>query len=317
MMKATMTDVQRAIEQLGSERDGDGKSFSFRSKDADTDTDMTDAEAEGNGDWHKGARSRLANAVASRVGQNAESSHGGRSVQPPIEVELSDESEDDMEDEDTQPIRTYSRDHPRINEEDEGDDEQSPDLSRLVNRLSNNTLVDQRTEESEEGIRTARPNDGPFPFPSSSQSLRETQTSNSMASLPTPVSSGRRSSSFGEERTTIRPLPTAPTPTAAISSAAHNLPSPQTSKHSSVASASNAGESSTSNEKKASSPSEWTVEEVVDWLKGKGFDSDVCDKFTGMLHHMAVSILFPSKAFHRARNLRRHSSRTRRQPPQK
>jgi hypothetical protein len=26
---------------------------------------------------------------------------------------------------------------------------------------------------------------------------------------------------------------------------------------------------------------EWSVQEVVDWLKSRGFDQDVCDKFMG------------------------------------
>ncbi|KAJ7482365.1 hypothetical protein B0H11DRAFT_1630050, partial [Mycena galericulata] len=26
-------------------------------------------------------------------------------------------------------------------------------------------------------------------------------------------------------------------------------------------------------------PSEWTLEEVVEWIKSQGFDQDVCDKF--------------------------------------
>jgi hypothetical protein len=26
---------------------------------------------------------------------------------------------------------------------------------------------------------------------------------------------------------------------------------------------------------------EWSVQEVVDWLKSEGFDQDVCDKFIG------------------------------------
>ena len=34
--------------------------------------------------------------------------------------------------------------------------------------------------------------------------------------------------------------------------------------------------------KPANHPSEWTVDEVVDWLKSKGFDQGVCDKFIGM-----------------------------------
>ena len=28
-------------------------------------------------------------------------------------------------------------------------------------------------------------------------------------------------------------------------------------------------------------PSDWTVDEVIDWLKSKGFDQSVCDKFIG------------------------------------
>ena len=35
--------------------------------------------------------------------------------------------------------------------------------------------------------------------------------------------------------------------------------------------------------KKANNPSEWSVEEVVEWLKSKRFDQDVCDKFIGEL----------------------------------
>jgi hypothetical protein len=31
------------------------------------------------------------------------------------------------------------------------------------------------------------------------------------------------------------------------------------------------------------SPAEWTVEEVVDWLKLKGFDRPICDKFVGIV----------------------------------
>jgi hypothetical protein len=35
--------------------------------------------------------------------------------------------------------------------------------------------------------------------------------------------------------------------------------------------------------KPQSHPTDWTVEEVVNWLKMKGFDQDVCDKFIGKL----------------------------------
>lgn len=33
--------------------------------------------------------------------------------------------------------------------------------------------------------------------------------------------------------------------------------------------------------KEKAHPSEWSVDDVVEWLKGKGFDQDVCNKFTG------------------------------------
>jgi len=29
-------------------------------------------------------------------------------------------------------------------------------------------------------------------------------------------------------------------------------------------------------------PKDWTVEDVVGWLKTKGFGQDICDKFTGV-----------------------------------
>jgi hypothetical protein len=33
--------------------------------------------------------------------------------------------------------------------------------------------------------------------------------------------------------------------------------------------------------KEKSPPNEWSIEEVVDWLKSKGFDQEVQDKFIG------------------------------------
>lgn len=36
--------------------------------------------------------------------------------------------------------------------------------------------------------------------------------------------------------------------------------------------------------KKSTPPSEWTVNEVVEWLTSKGFGSDVCDKFIGQFN---------------------------------
>jgi hypothetical protein len=34
-------------------------------------------------------------------------------------------------------------------------------------------------------------------------------------------------------------------------------------------------------EKKKVPPSEWNVDQVVEWAKGKGFDDGICNKFIG------------------------------------
>lgn len=116
VMKAALADVQEAIEQLGrkhGDNDG-GRSFSFVStrddRDTDTDIDLSDLDGTDHGDdvegWHRGARMKLAEKARRAVeeaekleammgGLNANSDH--RVVAPPIEVELSDESEDEVE----------------------------------------------------------------------------------------------------------------------------------------------------------------------------------------------------------------------------
>ncbi|KAM6501320.1 hypothetical protein JOM56_004334 [Amanita muscaria] len=137
IMKATMTDVQQAIEQLGrgqaTTEDGDGaRSFSFASSkdDAETDTEyenISDFDGPDTGEgWHHNARKRLAE-KARRAVEEAEKleamSSGYRSTAPPIDVELSDESdaEDNLDHGDfSHPTDTYNRrSHPYIPEEDE------------------------------------------------------------------------------------------------------------------------------------------------------------------------------------------------------
>ena len=41
-------------------------------------------------------------------------------------------------------------------------------------------------------------------------------------------------------------------------------------------------------EKAKSNPAEWTVDEVIDWLRSKGFGDDVCEKFIGMYCRVCV-----------------------------
>jgi len=130
-MHATMTDVQKAIEQLG-RHDGDGsRSFSFASSRGDGDdwTDResaTDTDGETDG-WHLNTRQRLAEKSRMVNEESAGPSTPMRISAPPIEVELSDESEA----EDEEPTsRLYAdspilRHHPHIPEEEEDDGQPS------------------------------------------------------------------------------------------------------------------------------------------------------------------------------------------------
>jgi hypothetical protein len=42
------------------------------------------------------------------------------------------------------------------------------------------------------------------------------------------------------------------------------------------------------NKVKQKLPSDWTLQEVVEWLKSKGFDQGICNKFIGVLHFPAT-----------------------------
>ncbi|KAF9445830.1 hypothetical protein P691DRAFT_244057 [Macrolepiota fuliginosa MF-IS2] len=145
-MKATLTDVQKAIEQLGRDHgDNDGgRSFSFAStrddRDTDTDFDLSDLDgaddAEDVEGWHKGARMKLAEKARRAVeeAEKLEAMMGGlganaeRRSAPPIEVELSDESDDEVEREGFTTRSTAIQGIPEEDEDVETDGE--PHLSR-------------------------------------------------------------------------------------------------------------------------------------------------------------------------------------------
>jgi len=142
VMHATMTDVQKAIEQLG-RHDGDGsRSFSFASSRGEGDdwTDresVTDTDGETDG-WHLNTRQRLAEKSRIVNEESAGPSTPMRISAPPIEVELSDESEAE-DDEPTSQWYTESpshRHHPHIPEEEEDDAQSS------IKAKSSNLLVD-------------------------------------------------------------------------------------------------------------------------------------------------------------------------------
>ncbi|KIY43160.1 hypothetical protein FISHEDRAFT_62927 [Fistulina hepatica ATCC 64428] len=103
VMKATMTDIQKAIEQLGSPRD-DGRSFSFTSSRDDTDDTgsvVSDGDEYGshNGNWHKDARQKLAEKARKAVeeAEKLEKMMGSNRMAPPINAELSEESDEEEE----------------------------------------------------------------------------------------------------------------------------------------------------------------------------------------------------------------------------
>ncbi|CAL1699992.1 unnamed protein product [Somion occarium] len=150
MMQATMTDVQKAIEQLGrNDRDG-ARSFSFVSSHGDY-TDRSGTETEGDSEdeealgWHKGAREKLA-MRAKQENEERQAKEAAESVPttpmrltaPPIDVEMSDESEGEEDEEQLATLRERHSDpfpirqHPHIpEEEEEEENDQTVDLSKV------------------------------------------------------------------------------------------------------------------------------------------------------------------------------------------
>lgn len=318
VMKATMTDVQQAIEQLGQRRgaldDGEGsRAYSFTStrggvdteNDTDTDFEMSDADGhsidEGGQDWHKGARRKLAEKARQAVADaerlemiGMERSISNRSNVPPIEVELSDESEDDDDDQEHYPTSaaSYPRRHSLIPEEDDEDELYPPATTTdHASEYSGNLAVDDDPQ-------TATATQSTFPAAQTHTPPPESEAAASLAhaaSVPMPQSppEAKRTSAPLMDVLSSLPSPAVTSETMAYqqqskrsSSASASAPtSAAQSSHgleSSVSSAPTTSTLSTSIEKKEKTPpSEWTLEDVVDWLKGKGFDQDVCDKFIG------------------------------------
>ena len=139
MMKATMTDVQKAIEQLGRDdvgEDGDGSRYSFAStrdgentENSDPDFDLSDFDGTGiNGndgeDWRKGAMKKAV-AKAKRAVEEAEklesimgvNRNGWRTMAPPIEVDFTDESEMEDDADDLTRSSNLQRNYPYTQEE--------------------------------------------------------------------------------------------------------------------------------------------------------------------------------------------------------
>ncbi|GAW03000.1 Protein pob1 [Lentinula edodes] len=341
VMKATLTDVQQAIEQLKMNRtssiDGDGaRSFSFASTREDRDTDresetdyeLSDTEHQEFGDdgHHKSTRQCLEDAEKLKMMMGGISA-GNRTSAPPIEVEMSDES-DGEDDEDYTHSSSFFHRHSAIEEVDEDTEGNGTAPTQTPQVHQDLTLPEQEVDESEAQTATAPS------FPSLSTNEDATDTKSIL--LPTPTSPG-----FAHSESTIStviPIPisaitppsipsTPPrtiTPAAAVArspspmretlvalpsptaSSFHSNSgafhfSPHKSQHNSVPSVPSSAlatapvttsESSQTNsqpsqkdneqakEKEKTHPSEWNVDEVVEWVRGKGFGEDVCAKFT-------------------------------------
>ncbi|THH29883.1 hypothetical protein EUX98_g4312 [Antrodiella citrinella] len=149
VMKATISDVQKAIEQLGrSDRDG-AQSFSFASSHGDY-TDRSETETDGDSDedgqvWHKDAREKLAARAKQeneerKAKEAAESAQAtsSRSIAPPIEVEMSDESEGEEDETHMRVSRKSQRHsdpylrHSLIPEEDETEQEKAAHVKAVT-----------------------------------------------------------------------------------------------------------------------------------------------------------------------------------------
>ncbi|KAH9942598.1 hypothetical protein B0H21DRAFT_751037 [Amylocystis lapponica] len=346
MMKATMTDVQKAIEQLGR-------------RDHDDDED-------GLG-WHKGAREKLAlraqqeneERQAREAAESSAPSTPLRSVAPPIDVEMSDESEDEDDLRHRRSPRRHSdgalNRQPHILEEDEEEGETvdysgpphpviTVDKARSPQRHSSlesaahiipsedfivpSPVVDETDLPTATVERTSFTE--PSPVPSSvtlparlaaSELSEDLSPTEPIIPEPIPMSMGGIAilEKAAAAASTSEPAPAPPIASTSSTirvteqfpfSASSALPSPTTSSSAGSLGYSSAGiqqaltpattamsfKSGTGTplasqherslmgspngaKKLSENPSEWTMEEVVDWLKSKGFDQSVCDKF--------------------------------------
>jgi len=324
-MRATLTDVQQAIEQLGHKDDFDGsQSFTFSSSHGDStdheaDHDDTDADADGQG-WHKGARQKLAEKAKKAVEEQAarDAAEGRipmRSTEPPINVEMSDDSGDEADG----PLGGSSnghRQHPHIPEEEEDDivaphghvdhPTYSPSIQpseRYIVPSPVSTAPNPSSEVNEDtategGVSTARQST----FPQNEQP-RIPENNSLLPTHASPpglrgISNGISGNDTANHSASARlAFPSKPQ-TLSLQEGAGILPSPAASLNghqhgysiSSITSSVRVAASSPLSTTRSSDPmpnkkprnvhpAEWTVEEVVDWLRSKGFDEAVCDKF--------------------------------------
>ena len=283
IMKATMTDVQKAIGQLGRDvgDDGDGaRSFSFAStKDgenndnSDTDVDLSDfvgAGINGNGgeDWRKAASRRIV-AKAKRAVEEAEklksmmgvNENGRRAAAPPIEVDFSDESEVE-DDADLTRSSKFRHDHSPIPDKDENE----------------NVGTNGETTSAADGTRYSITRDVFVPPNDETDVPTATKLSFSAPQTPVPTEPLPEKS---EEKTPKEKDIYSSFMVGHIGSSNALQVQEQPNSISVFTGSASIPVSTTVQGRNETSPMEWSIKEVVDWLKSKGFDQNVCDKFNG------------------------------------
>ncbi|KAI9457942.1 hypothetical protein BJY52DRAFT_1270491 [Lactarius psammicola] len=287
VMLATMTDVQQAIEQLGHKDDFDGsRSFTFSS-------------TRGEPARQKLAENAKMAAEEQAARESAETRAPTRSTIPPIDVEMSDDSGD----EDDAPLNGHLRRHPHIPEEDE-EETASPRPPVNGRRFSDSSSI----QPSESYI-------VPSPAPPESDIAEDTATEAGVSTatqpsfppternsfLPTPVSpdrlgiskpNGTDAASHPSSAQLLFPSKTQtsslkgvsgvlPSPAASVTGHRHgySFGSATSSTRATAASPLLLGIRTTDPKPRHVHPADWTVEEVLDWLRSKGFDDDSCKKF--------------------------------------
>lgn len=357
VLHATMTDIQEAIEQLGTRQhtDSASRSFSFAStRDGAATDDDDDGDADGQ-DYGAGWNSRDARNVlaanAARQQQALEARAAAHALhQPPIDVEMSDESEDEdhhhhhpfaspdvLSQLNNAPLPPSSHPTGHVN-----DDE--PVVETPLTATTRNFTNGHARQESEVTIAQPTPRkpvaSEPSLLPHHSSYEQLASTSAAAATLaipeaaqdekepspldPTPRASVAIAQTVPLPRSVVAspapvsvapvpPLPTiaavvGPTPSPAPVAVAAPAPAPAppvvappveaVAPPTPVSLPTPTSPISAVSEKPTSPPSEWSVEEVVSWLRSKKFDEQVCGKFIGTVSPITVFLHFASLNLH-------------------
>ncbi|KAH8827723.1 hypothetical protein DL96DRAFT_1600074 [Flagelloscypha sp. PMI_526] len=295
---ATMTDVQRAIESLG-KRPGGANSFishtneddySFRSR---TNSILSLGVDEDEGaEWHKEARTRLAE-KARRAVEEAERLeemyNTGPEVQstiaPPIHVEMSDNESDsepsDIEDEtdDLSGRRRYVDPHYPSSDEEEEDYTHHSQLRPARDKYVSVIPEEEEEPETEKGLEVSKDETNRASTSAVGGSKEPTQqVEEKQPSLrtptPPPVVVEPVPAPIPEPIPVPAPIVEMPMPVPA----SPIPPTPSTAVETPLTAVSPAPKSPFS-ATPTSSPSSWTLADVLTWVRQKNFGEDVVDKF--------------------------------------